>query len=713
MTSPNPFIKPVDDYNRDLDFVPGYLEGHAQYISAMTGDPYEQCLEFVRTQSKPDGLFPLHNPKVLINDKAPNGDRTACEVTLMQFVNRVAKQDLRMAPSLSAYMPEEMREASHSLYIQEGVANRAKTRKEQLFQESINTPESLNTARIRKGQQENYKLNNNSYSGAALSEATILFNKSTHPALTSTCRVATSYANANNEKFIMGNRHYYNAEVTIANIISIAQLTDLEVLHRAMVEYNLHWPSADDVVDVVKYSSDNYIHDGKFAERVRLLASGLNPVQRAAIVYVGDLYHMYKYNPEFIKTFLVELSQLGDPTNPHTEEEYNALDVDIRLFANFVCYAQTKGRNHDKLRAEEPEVFKYIYSTTRNIVEQLSEYRLLIQATLLTPNLPSSIFSVPSIYRKAVPVSDTDSTMFTCQYWVEEIFGAVIFTPEALRLVFGMTFLISGTVMHILAIQSANMGVSKAKLNKLAMKNEYFFALLSLTNRSKHYFASQDALEGIMFLNARMEVKGVGLRNSKIQPRVNRQARMLMQDIIDDIKAGRKIHLRQILKDIADLERMVFKSIADGEADYLTTGQCKRLNQYKSEDNSTYAKYVFWQEVFSPTYGDVQPPPHTFVKLSVTANNRTRFREWTAGLEDRKLAQRLDTWHLENGNKILTSVHVPAEVIERIGVPEPLRLIADSRRIVIATMEAFYLILEVLGVYLTDKDHNMLVSDFY
>ncbi|MFO5452991.1 family B DNA polymerase [Klebsiella pneumoniae] len=49
---------------------------------------------------------------------------------------------------------------------------------------------------------------------------------------------------------------------------------------------------------------------------------------------------------------------------------------------------------------------------------------------------------------------------------------------EARRQVFALVFLVSEVVMHILAIQSANMGVSKDKLRLFAMKNESYFVVL-------------------------------------------------------------------------------------------------------------------------------------------------------------------------------------------------------------------------------------------
>lgn len=713
MSNPNPFILDVSEYKRDLDFVPAYLESHALYLSSMTGKDFDECLEYVKTQSRPGGKFELTNPKALIVNKNGNGDREVAETTLMGFINRVVKNKLTTSPSLSTYLPEVTIASAHAQYIEEGVINRSKTKKEQLRLEGLGTPEAVNLAKTRKGQQENFKLNNNSYSGAALSTATILFNKSTHPALTSTCRVATSLSNSNNEKFIMGNRHYYSMEITKGNILSICQLTDMELLNECMVAYNLHWPTVDEFVDTVHYSYKNYIHNPYFTEQIKKLGAGLSPIQRAAVVYVGDMYHLYQYNNTFVKTMLLELSKLGDPDDGVTEDEFNKLDGDIKLLSNFISFEQTRGRNHEKLKEESPEVFSFIYGTAKNVLLTLDKYKLLFKALFLTDNVPHAINNFPSIYRKAVPVSDTDSTMFTLQYWVKEIFGSVIFTPEALRLTFAMTFLISETVMHLLALQSVNMGVSDKRLRQLAMKNEYFFALLSLTNRSKHYYASQDGIEGLMLAKARLEIKGVGLRSSKTPANIAKKSRQLIESIINRVKAGKSINVRAILKDVADMERKIVSSIKSGSAEFLLTGTVKRMEAYKSKDNATFAKHGFWKEVFSPTYGELPEPPYTFFKLKVTTTNRTRFNEWVETIEDKALAARLMNWHSNGRAAGINIHHIPFSVVENMGVPLILAEIADYRTTVFQTMETFYLILEALGFYFDDKDTVRLISDYY
>ncbi|ARV76698.1 putative DNA polymerase [Pseudomonas phage Phabio] len=711
--SHNPFIRSVDTYSRNLEIVEPAIRDSALYLSSMTGDSLEQCLAFVKESFAKEGAHPLDDPKSLILDKNMNGDRTKKVVTFNQFLGRVKKQNLLLSPSMTVYLPEEVRQSTHAAYIEEGVINRKKTKGEQMRLEGENTPEAFEQAQVKKGEQENYKGNNNSYSGATVSAATILCLKSTHSSLTSTCRTATTYANANNEKFIMGNRHYYNPEITKSNMLSIANATDLGLLERCMTQFNMYYPSPDDIIEMMLYSTKHYWQNPSYTEQIRKMVSGMTPIQRAAIMYVGDLFHVYKHNNQLVRDFLTELSQVGRPDQVIPESEFKQFDGDMCLLSKFICYDIVKGRNDEKLREQNPEVFDVIHATGRNISEVLNKYRLLVDALFMTINVPSSVHAFPSAYRRAAVISDTDSTMFTLQYWVEEFFGRVTFTPEAKRLVFSLVFLVSECVAHILALQSANMGVTKKKLRLLAMKNEYYFAVLSLTTRSKHYYASQDAVEGVMFQKARMEVKGVGLRDSKVPPRINRAAKKLMDEIITSVKEEKPLIMRSILTRIANLERDIYTSIYSGKAEFLTTGKCKRIDAYKSEDNATYAKHLFWEEVMAPSFGRIEAPPYSFVKISVTVDNRTRFNEWVDGIEDKALGMRLKKWALDNNKTGITNFHVPMTVVENMGIPEVITRVADVRAVISNTMGAFYLMLESLNVFLSDKDNSRLISDFY
>ncbi|MFO5854907.1 family B DNA polymerase, partial [Klebsiella pneumoniae] len=107
--------------------------------------------------------------------------------------------------------------------------------------------------------------------------------------LTSTCRTGTSYANSNNEKFIMGNRHYYTPEITKANLVNIINVADMELIQKAVTNFNLHCPTPEEVVDMVLYSTKHYWQNKYYTAQILKLATGMTPVERAAVMYVGDL----------------------------------------------------------------------------------------------------------------------------------------------------------------------------------------------------------------------------------------------------------------------------------------------------------------------------------------------------------------------------------------------------------------------------------------
>lgn len=709
----NPFLLPAEHYNRNFEIVRGIVEDNAKYIQLMTNDPYEDCYNYVRSALKPDGEFPIQNPKCLVLERNQYGDREEKVVSFLGFVNRVKQQNLLISPSMAVYVPETIAKSTHAEYIREGVANRKVYKDKQVECERNNLVEE---AMVNKGIQENLKQNNNSYSGATVSSATALYYKSTHSSLTSTCRTATSYANASNEKFIRGNRHYYSAEVLKANLVSLInpQNTNFELLKQCMEHFQLHYPTPDELVEMVIYSANHYgIHESVI-EQVRHMFSNMTPLERSAVMYIGDLYHLYKHNKEFVITFLKRLAEKGELSEAVDKDTFKSYGGDIGILANFICFDEVQGRSPDKLREESPHVFDLIYATGHHAIKTLNEYKLLFDALWLTNNVPSSIHAFPSCYRRAALVSDTDSTMFTLQYWVEQAFGKVVFTPEARRISFGLIFLVSEVVMHILAIQSANMGVSKEKLRILAMKNEYFFEVLALTNRSKHYFASQDALEGVMFKEARLERKGVGLRDSKVPQVINKKAEKLMLKIINCIKNEELLDMKETLKEIADQEREIIQTIYDGKATYLTSGQVKNPSAYKTEEeNATYKKHLHWNEVFGPAYGMADEPPYSFVKLSMSLNNKTAIEKWLETIEDKHLVQRIKIWIMREGITSINTMHIPRSIVEAYGIPKDLTRAADVRSTVFNTMGAFYLIMESLNIYMTDKNNLKLFSDFY
>ncbi len=114
--------------------------------------------------------------------------------------------------------------------------------------------------------------------------------------------------NANNEKLLSGNRHYFKPIIVINNIISITQNIDEAKWQAVITKYNLHVPSVQDVINAIEYSTDLYWQSTIHMTEIRRLVMVLTPVQRAAFLYTGDLHHVRVHNDAFMRKFITELA---------------------------------------------------------------------------------------------------------------------------------------------------------------------------------------------------------------------------------------------------------------------------------------------------------------------------------------------------------------------------------------------------------------------
>ena len=142
------------------------------------------------------------------------------------------------------------------------------------------------------------------------------------------CRSATSYANANNEKFLYGNRHYYSPDVVKANIVSIVQHSDMEAFERVMIAWQLRHPTVEEAMGCVKRGSMAYWRNPEQLSLIEELLTALRPVERSAFVYTNDLYHLALLNPAFVHEFLRKLRKMVDESAAKYAKEKNITPID-------------------------------------------------------------------------------------------------------------------------------------------------------------------------------------------------------------------------------------------------------------------------------------------------------------------------------------------------------------------------------------------------
>ncbi len=713
------FVNDPASYKRDVNLKRTYLEDAALYIATMRGIPLEQAKEFVINQTRPEGPLALRDPQTMVLVRKPNGDREQRTMLFSQFLQSVYDERQSLSPSMTAYVHPDKKKSLLAVYIDANLDRRKKA-KHEMFVAKMAGDEAA--ANIGNSKQTTFKIKNNSLSGAHSSPYTILWNKSSHSTLTSTCRVATSYGNTNNEKFLYGNRHYWCPDIARNNIISIINHTDLVRMEQVMAKFELSPPTVGEVMELLKRCCNEYWRDEWEMNSLQELVEKLTDTQRAAFAFTSDIYHLAVSNPKFVREFLRRLSH--HPAEPLPMDEAKTwikkMDGNLEAFVFMLCSKELGGgtmkdawgnKTNIPLEEARPDDYGRVGAAAKSVIQTLDHYEEFIRCFWVSDNLPASIFNAPGILRRSAVTSDTDSTIFTVQYWTEWYRGKLDFTKESEDIASSMVYLAGQLIRHILATTSGAMGVASQYVNKLSMKNEYYFPTFSLTSRAKHYYAYRAAQEGNVLKELELEIKGVALRNSNVPPEITNKAHGLIRYVMNMVMDGRKLNASQILRFVAKVEDGIRQDVLKGSYSLLSKMQIKGQDAYKNPESSNYLHYDLWESVFADTYGHAPPPPYVAIKVPVELDRKQDVKKWLDEMENQAIADRLRAW-MEKYNKTTFAVmYLPEQVLAVTGIPQEVVKAVNIRPLIIQTVEAFYLILESLGIFMKNNDQTRLVSD--
>lgn len=709
-TEINPFILPMEQYVRKLDPIGQYIDQAAFYISVQTGKDLTTCRKQVIGIIKNKEKSGIKDPEVKYFIRGDNGDRTEETTTLTSYIYSSIKEDEIIAPTFTTYVPHKVKQSLLVDYVDDNVKARGVAKKE-MFAAAARKETFLET--IKNTEQTNVKLANNAVSGAHASKSTPLHNKTGHSTLTSICRSTSGNGNANNEKFLSGNRHYWAPHIVLNNIVSITTHVNYDLIQKVMKKYNLAAPTVEQVLKCITDSSDNYWRNKFELENIYDFVVKLNDYQRAAFVYVGDLYHLGSLNQDMMRVFLGRLSTKKTDVFENPIDYIKSSNEDNVNLAHQICGQEMKGKGKDYRAIQDVNVLNTVASTVKNIALVLDDYKDLIEAFWVTENFPASVAYFPDSVRKSVVTSDTDSTIFTVQEWVKWYVGDITFDEIGMSIAASVVFLASQTITHLLAMMSANLGVEHKRLKQIAMKNEFKFDVFVPCNVGKHYFALISCQEGNVFEKYKKEIKGVHLKSSNAPVKITKLANKLMEDTMNTIIAGKKIKILEVLKLIGDTEREIIRSMLAGENEYFRLAQIKPPGSYTNPDSSPYRHHLFWEEVFAPKYGSVIAPPYSCIKFSTTLENPSTTRAWIESIEDKALANRLNIWMTVNKRTILPTIYLSQEMVKSQGIPPELTKVIDIRRMVFDLAKVLYMVLETLGMYVMNSKQTKLVSDTY
>ena len=376
-------------------------------------------------------------------------------------------------------------------------------------------------------------------------------------------------------------------------------------------------------------------------------------------------------------------------------------------------YFQKANQTVKKLKDAEDRTDYFTVMNTAGHVNKVNEkYKLFIKNILTTDNVPASIAKLPEAVRYIALVSDTDSTMGTMQEWAMWYAGKTSgIVADAVS--DALIYMGAQNIAHLMARMSANIGVELKKIFRYQMKNEFKYSSFAVTNKAKHYFALIVSQEGTIRSDPELEMKGVSLRTSNIPPVIMDRFRAMVVDLLNIVSAGEKISIVPILEEIGNIEHGIVKSVHDGECTYLKTGQVKGEQSYSKPESSNFVYYNWWETTFGPKYGSSGEPAYRVVKINVNLENKTAIKKWIEGMEDRELALRIEQWHAKNPKRTFSQFLLPYNIVASKGIPKEILDVANYRKLIYASVEPYYHVLECMKAMFINKNKTKLVSDFY
>lgn len=689
------FLQTPEFYKRNVNPIGHYIQQMAMGLSLKNNVSVEEAKAFIVKKIKNKEFPGMQDPIVEFFGRDHNLDRTKEEMPLSHYLQDVIRNDQILVPTFTAYCSVKEDASPLSAFIGVNVKKRALAKK---ASQQAKAEGNMELAFSKNIEQANKKENNNSLSGAFATDSSVFENDTGHNTLTSITRSMASIGNALNERMLGGNRHYRNKEIAFANIFAILSSMDEKAIVEAMTSFGLHYPTPEDLLKVLKHSMRFYVFDNNVYQELLEMAQKMSPIQRAAIAYNQDFFHLRQFNDGFVRKMLADFSRI-DRTQ-HLEDPIKDVKARDGLTVNYghqVVIFEVQGFGHDyhKMPVETQHA---VANVCANIDTQVDYYRPLINAFFLTKTVPNSTAFIQDMIRQDVVLSDTDSTMFSIDEWVNWYFGDLRFTQEAYGISGAVMFMSTQCIAHCLAILSGNMGVADDMLYTLSMKPEYVFPVFVQSPVAKHYFTAKLVEEGKVFKDIVMEIKGVHNKNSALPPNIINPAQDLMEQIIRDVMAGKKISLDENIKAVADIEREIIHSLKSSEVDYLKRSNIKEANAYgQGPMQSNYQHFTMWQEVFAPTYGDIDPPPYDVVKVPTTLNSPSEFKAWLAGMKNQQLAERMRVWADRHGKKQVPTFYFSSDKVISSSIPQEVLDVIDYKKIVLDLTNVRRMLLDSLG----------------
>lgn len=705
------FTHPLEEYQRDFNFVDNYTRQMAIGLSRLRGLDEAEALKFMQ-KIVDENKERAENTKVEFTLRQANGDRVVREVPILEYLKKIAESGLGMSPTLTTYKRPDQ---ELSLIVEDIATSMAKRKKVKKEGNLAKQAKDSVLVTIKNGGQNAIKVLINSWSGASLDKHNVFNCQSTHPTLTTMCRISTALATATVEKFLAGKRYYHKPEKVIEDILVVLDKINVAKVAKAMTTYKLRYPSVDDVMAMIKRSTDYYWWDATASEKIRELVETMSPNELAAYMYDGDFYHLYIHNREFVDNMLTRLSDTLVTQDPG-RERFKEMDEDITTLVSNLMGNEIKGTalwdylDPEKHPADNPIKAK-ANRIASNLLDGMEEFGDLVRTFFRVNHYPIDVGAQNHAIRLTVPLGDTDSTIFTTKHINELYYGEAKFDEEQEPVSDVMVYMVNGIIAHALGNFTAQLGVVPERRNLLIMKNEFKFPALQLTPVAKTYHAYTKGVEGLIYASPEFELKGARYHAGAANIDLVQELHDLMEKNLVNLNKGIKVNRGELIDIMLRVEEDIKDSLNRKENVYFKRARIKTESEYTKPDSSVYAMHTLWNELFGKEV-EMAPDPE-YMAYKVDLDFPRGFKEFLAELTPEQ-QRGFTTWRHKHNKKDdveISYITIPIDLFLKHGLPPIIRKYGNVKKIAAFTLDPHRLNLQAMGI-LTDKgDAGVMLHD--
>lgn len=702
---------PLDHYHKQC----------AIYLSRMRNIPYEEALEFIVSNIGKGKAVEPKPPEMVYAYSERLGCKTLGTTTVWDYAIDVLEKDYIMTPAMTSFVPPHIKEALPVKFIFKRSAERDVLKKEKFLAKMKGDKKGADAA---DAGQNKVKYDLNAGTGTLTIKTTSLYNQTGHPSLTSTCRTGVSYANANNERFIEGIRHYYSVDITIANILATIAEYPCELVFETVNKYQLHVPTVKETFECVLRSAKRNWRSITGEKTVYDLISTMTSAERCTLVYTCDLFHLHKHNPEFMEAFIMKGTEKHDGSHLSDEEAYNivkTVDGDTAICAHYINQDRTRGTGLGQLGDPKDKLYnmplyKDVAATAKNIHDHIVGHLDFVRNICRMPVLHVGIYKLPEIYRTTIPVSDTDSSVFSLQRWIIEFCEKDLFCDKAWSIGYFLSYMVCQQLDHLTMMFNASMGIPLKYLDNFKLKNEYYFPVTGSTGRAKVYWYNYSSQEGNLYPEIEIVKKGAAIRGNMISQEVVDRHDDYTKMLADKIMSGggiESLSIEDVFLPVLELHYSIIEDVVKGGNKYLRSTQVKNETAYKKgSQDPNIVNQKMWDLVYADKFGDTPEAPYSSLVVNVNLGTKNRIDEWLDKFSEVDLADRMRGWIKDHGIESIGTFRLPAQNLADHRVPEDIVKVMDTKKITAKILAPFYITLESLGIYFMNDSITTTIEDY-